>query len=277
MAASACADHFQAKQCRHALRGALVDGSWGNGMILASRLECLGFMVTCSRSPARTAEEVLGSHRLGGSVREVSCCQLMFFTAMPHDTFSLPRYPCSLTAQSGPPALSTQVESPQSSVLLATMANNVAPEVLMGGRHDGGFWPIFVPVPNYPLPPEEDDEDDADDEDPVAPVLRRPATRVPAKRPAASPSSQLRRPARADSALEESVAPAESPVIPQKIPQKRKACSDAVSPEPGKRTYGCSRCLMRTGGCDICRKPGFKPRGPRKGGEEKALPAAPEP
>ena len=157
------------------------------------------------------------------------------------------------------------------------MADNAAPVVLMGGRKPGQFWPTFdeVVVPNYPPPLEEDDEDDAD-EDPVAPVLRRPATRVPAKRPAASPSSQLRRPARADSVLE-SVVPAESPVIPQKIPQKRKACSDAVSQEPGKRTYGCSRCLMRTGGCDTCRKEGFKPRGPRKGGKEKALPAAPEP
>jgi hypothetical protein len=275
MAASACADHFQAKQCRRALRGTLVDGLWSNGMILASRFECLGFMVTCSRSPARDmAEEVLGSHRLGGSVREVSCCQLTLLTAMPHDTFSLPRYPCSLTAQSGPSAQSAQVESPESSVLLATMANNVAPGVLMGGRQEGGFWPGFVPVPDCPPPPEEDDEDDDDADEPLAaPVLRRPAARVHGKRPAASPSSQLRRPARADSFLESDV-PAESPVIPQKIPQKRKACSDAVSPEPGKRTYGCGRCLMRTGGCDICRKPGFKPRGPRK---EKALPAAPEP
>ena len=148
----------------------------------------------------------------------------------------------------------------------------------MGGRQEGAFWPGFFPVPDCPPPPEEDDEDDDDADEPLAaPVLRRPAARVHGKRPAASPSSQLRRPSRADSVVEESAVPAESPVIPQKIPQKRKACSDAVSQEPGKRTYGCSRCLMRTGGCDTCRKEGFKPRGPRKGGKENALPAAPDP
>lgn len=37
----------------------------------------------------------------------------------------------------------------------------------------------------------------------------------------------------------------------------------AVAPTDGK-TYGCSRCRGAALGCKTCKRPGFKPRGPRK-------------
>lgn len=164
----------------------------------------------------------------------------------------------------------------------------------LSGRLEGSFWPRFVPLPAVPPKPEDDTEEDAevdDGEDVDVVPLRRPAARGPLVRPAAS-KSRLRRPAAADSRLASGegepvapvfgdgdgaeAAPVMSPVRPMRRPAAKRTSQDAVAGAEGDETYGCGRCLLRTTGCSICRKPGYKARGPRReGGGNEALPAAP--
>lgn len=167
----------------------------------------------------------------------------------------------------------------------ATMA---AADVQLSGMMPGNFWPGFHVLPPAPVA-EEDAEEDADEDDEEGfaepPVQRRPAARA---------RGGLMRPAAANSrlstvsgegeglstvgdgadagAVETLMRPAARAIL------KRKSSNDMDAPEEGQgeKTYGCSRCLKRPKGCATCRKPNFKPRGPRRraGGASPAAPAA---
>jgi hypothetical protein len=182
----------------------------------------------------------------------------------------------------------SRVQGPDSPVFQATMAESTS-RVMLSGMQPGGFWPAFVELP--PAGPECDegdaedsDVDDGDDGEPSDPVeeMKRPAARGAKKRPAAS-KSRLLRPAAAKSRLPSGELQPASPVLGDGddaevtspvVPSMRRPAAKRRSLEPvaeaegedgeAPPNYGCGRCLMRRTGCAICKRPGYKARGPRR-------------